>query len=137
MSIQWLKDDGASRFSTAYITLRPMREQSGAVRLYIYFTETAVRDLELNPGERLLFGLDFQENRLCMKPTTFGGNALSGRSLAFDRLALKCAPYLPIDFVPAPQAIDKQDLVITSDHISMPFNLKSRSRKSDARLMPV
>lgn len=117
MNITWV-NEGNTRASGAFMTLRSHREASGAVRLNLYFSANAAKTLGLERGERLLVGLDDQGSRLIFKPTLFGGNAIKGRELSND---LQCLVSLPLQTIPRPQIVRESDVVINTDHVSVPF----------------
>ena len=117
MNIHWINET-STHTRAAFVTLRCHREADGTVRLNIYFAERAAAALNLHRGERLLVGLDDTGKKLYFRPTLFGGNVIKGR--AADN-TLQCMVTLPLQNLPAPQLIRESDLIMTPDHIAVPF----------------
>lgn len=117
MNVTWI-NEGTSRSTGAFMTLRSHREPHGAVRLNLYFSAHAAATLGLRRGERLLVGLDDKGTRLVFKPTLYGGNVIKGREVDD---ALQCVVTLPIQNLPKPQAVRESDVQMNTDHVQIPF----------------
>lgn len=117
MKVTWI-NEGTSRLTGAFMTLRSHREADGTVRLNLYFSAHAAATLGLRRGERLLVGLDDHGTKLLFKPTLYGGNVIKGREVDD---ALQCMVTLPLQNLPKPQAVREADVQMSPDHIMVPF----------------
>jgi hypothetical protein len=124
MNITWINEASTNRYNGAFMTMRSHRERDGTVRLNLYFSAYAAKTLGLHRGERLLVGLDDAGHRLFFKPTLFGGNSIKGREM--DE-SLQCMLTLPVQNLPKPQHVHESEVIITKDHMAVPFEFDIES----------
>lgn len=127
--ITWLNGT-ADRFS-AYIGVYSYRESDGSVRVAVEFRKDAAAELGLQRGERLLFGVDAEEQTMLFKPTLFGGHQLVARP---DRSRLRVMFTSPFRALPRLQHIEANQLRRCGDHAAFPYQFDMASAHDVQRL---
>ena len=133
MAIKWISESSKAP-GLVYISVSGHRTAFGAIRLCVYFSEQAVEDFNLIAGDRLLFGIDQDRNRLAFRPTMFGGVSICRMA---GRKTLKCGPTMPFENIPRFQCIEAEAVEVQKDHFSIPLEFDAgpyRVRQPEAPL---